>query len=434
MHVLPARLRLWLAPILLTLMAFGSPVAALHRIAAIPMPPTNVQATDGSIVGSVMVTWNGVAGATFYHIYRGVQHSGSYSHIGTAAGIGMYSDTTVNASVRYEYMVAACNSQGCGGQSASNVGYSGILAPAGVSASDGSLADKILVTWTAAPDATSYRVYRGANPGDPGSSVYIGTTSVSHYYDGVTSPGQPYFYWAKSYNSHTTAVSGYSNGDGGHRKLATPYSVTASDGVPCDGVEIHWGAVEGAASYTVRRGSAGKEFPVTWSDIGFLMHTDTSAAASLVYPYQVKACRPDTGCGDYSASTNGYHGPPPAPDPLKASDGTHGDRIDVQLTTVTGAESYRLYRGLQPGGTSLLAEMTKASYGDHAVQPETVYHYEATACNRCGCGPATESDSGYAQADSPTVTPTGEPPSQTPTPTIEFMPSSWAWLPLALRD
>ncbi len=101
-----------------------------------PTAPTNVQATDGTYSGYVRVTWNAVAGATAYQVYRdGVGVSGwvsatSYNDAGATAcwqdteGVGC-SVTKRAVTTPHSYAVKAKNACGESGLSASNSGYRG---------------------------------------------------------------------------------------------------------------------------------------------------------------------------------------------------------------------------------------------------------------------------------------------------------------------
>jgi hypothetical protein len=77
-----------------------------------PPPPLNVQASDGTYDDKVRITWNSVAGATSYEIYRASSSGGSKSNLGEVSGTA-FDDTLASPGTTYYYWAKACNSFGC---------------------------------------------------------------------------------------------------------------------------------------------------------------------------------------------------------------------------------------------------------------------------------------------------------------------------------
>jgi hypothetical protein len=82
-----------------------------------------------------------------------------------------------------------------------------------VSASDGTYADKVAVTWTAVTGATSYSIYRNTI-NDSGTTAQIGTSTVASYDDTTVAVGPFYHYWVKAKNA--AGESDFSNSDSGY--------------------------------------------------------------------------------------------------------------------------------------------------------------------------------------------------------------------------
>ncbi|MFO7958153.1 MAG: tectonin domain-containing protein, partial [Candidatus Brocadiia bacterium] len=73
--------------------------------------------------------------------------------------------------------------------------------PTGVSATDGEYADRVRITWSPAPGADLYQVYRADKYGDPGSVVSVGNWTSDLYFDDTTgAPEVAYYYMVKSRN------------------------------------------------------------------------------------------------------------------------------------------------------------------------------------------------------------------------------------------
>jgi hypothetical protein len=86
--------------------------------AALPAAPTLAAPTAGS--GSLSLSWNAVAGATSYLVYR-LAPGGAWTLVGGPLSHG-FVDTGLSAGVSYSYSVAAVNGSGSGSWSAERSG------------------------------------------------------------------------------------------------------------------------------------------------------------------------------------------------------------------------------------------------------------------------------------------------------------------------
>jgi hypothetical protein len=277
-----------------------------------PLPPTNVQASDGTSTDRVQVTWAASSGATSYTVYRATSTSRRATKvaIGTASGT-TYDDTTASVMVTYYYYVKATNPYGTSSYSAYNKGYRSDgrpPVPTNVIASDGTFVDKVQVTWTASLWATSYTVYRATSTSRRATKVAIGTASGTTYDDTTASVMVTYYYYVKATNPYGT--SGYSAYNKGYRsdgRPPVPTNVIASDGTFMDKVQVTWTASSWANSYTVYRATSTSRW-ATKVAIGTTSDTtydDTTASVGKTYYYWVKASNP-YGTSGFSAYNTGY--------------------------------------------------------------------------------------------------------------------------------
>ncbi|MBM4340890.1 MAG: hypothetical protein FJ110_15270 [Deltaproteobacteria bacterium] len=174
-----------------------------------PSAPTNVQASDGTYIDKVEVTWTASPGATSYTVYRAANRWGTKTTLGTTSAI-TYDDTTALAGTIYYYYVKAANANGTSNFSVYDTGSRGTSPtdgipspPTNVQASDGTYIDKVEVTWTASPGATSYTVYRAANRWV--TKTALGTTSGTTYDDTTALPVKIYYYYVKASNANGTS-------------------------------------------------------------------------------------------------------------------------------------------------------------------------------------------------------------------------------------
>lgn len=87
-----------------------------------PSPPSSVSASDGTYSDRVSITWDAVAGATSYQLWRSASLSTYGSHISTPSSPS-YDDYSAVIETTYFYWIKACNSSGCSEYSNEDTGY-----------------------------------------------------------------------------------------------------------------------------------------------------------------------------------------------------------------------------------------------------------------------------------------------------------------------
>ena len=159
------------------------------------LPPTDVSATDGDYDDRVVVSWTAAEGATGYDIFRDDDGT-PFTSVGEVTS---WEDTSATYGVEYTYWVRTLHGAQRSQLSASDTGYAGVISvtldpPADVSATDGGHADRVVLSWTKAEDATGYAVYRNDTAGDPFTTV----GDVNTWDDTGATPGVVYTYWLRS--------------------------------------------------------------------------------------------------------------------------------------------------------------------------------------------------------------------------------------------
>lgn len=190
--------------------------------------PTGVTASVGQFEDRIEVRWTAVERAASYRVFRAEAQAGPYERIGDAPSV-TYTDTVgvENQGRLYWYKVQACNTVGCGPESIAAAGYAGRPpAPTNVRATDGTFADKIVITWDLIPGATHYQVFRDRHPeGD--FPIYIGTSTTNQIEDTTALPGL--LYWYKVRACRPDACSILSSADRGHRGALIPTEEARAD-------------------------------------------------------------------------------------------------------------------------------------------------------------------------------------------------------------
>jgi len=177
--------------------------------------PANVCASDGTYSDRIALSWDAVAGATSYRIYRADSLQGNYV-LRASVTATSWADTGLSGGVEYWYKVKACDAQSCGSLSSAVGGWTSLppsvpKAPTGVSASDGIYTDRIGVSWNASTGATSYKVYRAGS--SEGIYSLHASPSGTSWTDAGLAEGVSYWYKVKACNAQ--GCSTYSEPDRG---------------------------------------------------------------------------------------------------------------------------------------------------------------------------------------------------------------------------
>ncbi len=334
--------------------------------------------TISSSDGKVTLTWNAIADATSYRVYRANSETGAKTLL-KAVGTTSYTDTTAAVGSTYYYFVAAYNS-GTGELSAysdaASVKVSALAAPAieTISSSGG----KVVLTWNAIADATSYRVYRANSENGTKSLLKaVGTTS---YTDTTAAVGSTYYYFVAAYNSKTSELSAYSDAVSVKvSALAAPAieTISSSGGK----VVLTWNAITNATSYRVYRANSENGTKSLLKAVGTTSYTDTTAAVGSTYYYFIAAYNSGTGeLSAYSdaASVKVSALEAPAIETVSSSDG----KVTLTWNAITNATSYRVYRAnSETGAKSLLKAVGTTSYTDTTAAVGSTYYYFVAAYN-----------------------------------------------------
>jgi cellulose 1,4-beta-cellobiosidase len=168
--------------------------------------------------------------------------------------------------------------------------------------------EKVQVTWTTSPGATSYTVYRATSTLRRATKVAIVTTSNTTYDDTTASVGRSYYYWVKASNSYgTSGFSAYNKGYRSDGRPPAPTNVQASDGAYPDKVQVTWTASSWATSYTVYRATSTSRWAkkVAIGKTPSTTYDDTTVSIGRSYYYWVKASN-SYGTSGFSAYNKGY--------------------------------------------------------------------------------------------------------------------------------
>jgi fibronectin type 3 domain-containing protein len=270
-------------------------------------------------------------------------------------------------------------------------------APASVQATDGTLEDRVEITWsTVGMDAIVYKVLRN------GQLLSVVSSDETSWSDETAQLGVTYQYCVlvkdmAGLESETPTC------DEGSRIIFPPVAVVASDGEYKDGVRITWTDVSAInTGYSILRDGE----PLGAAAANATSYDDVMSFSEVVYSYDVVA----TAEGGYQStpgSDTGWRGVILPPRTVTASDGQYLDQVRItwegqDLVT----EGYRIYRD------DVLIDSTAAevtSYDDTGVILGNVYTYcvSATGVEVTGVPEGVFPSSGEVRKESIRICDTG---------------------------
>ena len=363
-----------------TVAAVEAAVRATHYVLAphidVPRTPTGLVAASAS--GQVALTWSLTDGATSYRVYR------DSVQVATTI-VPAFTDTTVTNGEVYAYTVIAQNVAGWSGLSNEVVGTPNAAPPSVptsvvASAGDGS----VTLAWAASSSATGYRVYRNG-------TLVASPTTTGHIDIGLTN-GQAYSYTVVAVNG---ALASAASAAVSCTPVATAPSAPTNLAAVAGNAQVvlTWTAPSGATGYRVYRNGTLIASPATPG------YTDTAVSNGTTYSYTVAAVRQNSPVSATSSSVSATPTVPPlaAPAGLAA---TPGDtQVALSWTAVSGATSYRVYRG-----PTLVGSPASTSFTDTGLTNGTAYSYTVVAVNA-----ATTSPSSATVVATPAAAATGAP-------------------------
>ena len=183
--------------------------------------------------------------------------------------------------------------------------------------------------------------------------------------------------------------------------ISAPDGINATDGSSASYVRVSWNSVNNASSYIVYRSNGSEGVYSQIASISSSPYDDSSAVATITYSYKIKACTGLSGtgnCSDYSSFNTGYRAIV-APNTPTVSDGTYTDKVLISWSSVSGANSYIIYRCTSTNSSSCSQIDTDSSspYDDTEATAGIIYYYRLTACSGSSGSGNCSSYSSYNQ-------------------------------------
>ena len=362
--------------------------------------PISVTASDNTRLDGITVTWDLIADAQNYEVWRSTSGLHDAELVEPLAIGTFYLDAGAEPGQTYRYWVRPLVPDTISGFSAPD---EGVAASAQSQVRTTANGGQLNVTWPALDGAESYQIVRGISDviGDADVIEQLAAEAEPHYTDDTATVGIVYHYWvtvvdASGPGQTMLPASGYRNG----ANPFVPRGVVASDGTFNDQIDVAWEPVDGAVGYHVWRGiedsflSAEK----VADSVTVTNWSDETVRFTRRYFYWVQSVTA-AGTSAPSVSDDGIATElPEAPTNLTVSDGTDPRGILLAWDLVPAAEYYEVWRSnrdeLPP--TDRVTRVTgNTTYLDQTVLvPEVPTYYWVRAGNVLGVGPFSQSDVG----------------------------------------
>lgn len=313
------------------------------------------------------ITWNAVAGASNYRIYRMVE-GGSWARIANVSGSKTsYTDTGAINNQKVFYAVRAENNNYLSGYK--GYGYKFLAAPQITVKSN---TNSIQLSWSKVSGAKTYYVYRKA-PGEK-SWKKLAALSGTTYKDTNVKYNTNYTYTVKCGDG--SQYSGYNPGI--VYTLLTPPQVSGL-GNCASGIKVSWKKVSGATSYRVYRRLSGS---TSWTRLAVVKTTSyvdksSELKAGKYYEYTVTAVK-----GSSVSAYNSVLELRRILNPQLVSVKSTKNGVVFTWDQVVGAAGYYVYRKTGSGKWSKIATVSgkgNVTYTDKTAKKGTTYSYTVRA-------------------------------------------------------
>ncbi|MBR1456500.1 MAG: hypothetical protein IJ594_04995 [Oscillospiraceae bacterium] len=347
----------------------------------------------------IRVTWDEVAGAPQYRVFRKASGASKWSTVvDLPSGNDEYLDTTCKSGTKYFYTVRVMNGYG---EYISGYNKTGLSATWDASnavdipellyaTSEGK---GIHIEWNAVtdPGVAAYRVYRKASGATKWSK--LADTPNTEYFDYSAKSGTKYSYTVRCLNASGELISKYDTtgvSASWNAKNVGTYAAPILEGVTVDdGCLIFSWTDNGADSYRVyRKSGSSTSWVVAGSDVAAPPFYDYAVQSGTKYTYTVRCLTSGELDSDYNGagvSATYYK----VPELVSAANVDTG--IKVTWKAVTGAPAYAVLRVVtgdpwpsDPMDAVIKAGVTGTSYIDTTADAGVSYDYIVCVCTKDG--------------------------------------------------
>ena len=320
------------------------------------------------------LSWNSVAFADSYEIYRATSKSGKYTKVTTVAETSWADNVTPGKTYYYKVkaIYTADSSKNSDFSNCVSIDYK--LASPVISVENND-SGKPCIAWEKVSGAKKYTIYVATSQN--GSYKKLGTSTKTYYTDTKAKAGATYFYKVVANASSSKYSSGYSNTVSCGVICGTPtvsVTVDANTGKP----SLSWKKVDGASQYAIyRKLPTDAEF-VLLAQQTAVSYKDTTAPVDTKCEYYVQALgKTEALNGAVSKVVTAASG---IAKPTVTGSLNDLGQPKLSWNAVEGAVKYELYRSTKSSsGYVLLGTVEDRTYEDTTATIGKTYYYKLKA-------------------------------------------------------
>ncbi len=329
-------------------------------------PVSGITTANGN--GYTRISWEAVAGAQSYYLYKSAAADGEYELIATLRGGTLtFKDEDVKSAREAFYKVQCHNGENYSVMSSARQNL--YLSRVSVTSIKNGYSGQT-VTWKAVAGAKSYNIYRKVYGGE--YELYDSVSSKkTSFLDENPVNGRRMYYAVRAVNGNSTS----SYKAKSEVYVAAPkVTVTNSS----SSITVKWGKNNEATSYTVYRKVNSAKSWTKLDNVEGTSFTDKNVKAGNTYKYTVRAYKKQYSSG---YNTDGWKIVRLTAPKLKAVENGYG-YLKISWGKVSGAKQYNVYRKADGDKSwKKIAETKNTYYNDKKVENKEVYKYTVKAVN-----------------------------------------------------
>lgn len=358
---------------------YGSASSSLS-VTTLPKAPEGLKVSS-TTAEKVKLTWEKVAGATGYKVYRYDEKTQEWKSVKMTKACS-YTVSSLSSASEHSFRVRAYKKVGSSNiYSSPTSTVKAVTVPDKVTGikAEAATQSSVILSWSAVKGATGYRVYKYNESTKKFDKVKT-TKNTSYKLTGLA-VATPYTVKVKAYRAASPTVWGKASEAFFFTTAPAKVSSLKVSGNTSYSCLLTWTKAEGATGYSIEKYDTASK---TWKNVA-TVNTESYRLEKLTpatsVQYKVRAFVKNSlgiSYGEYSSSVT-VNTAPAVPANLKAL--VSGSSVVLTWSASTGATGYNVERyDASKGAWKVIGRPKEPSYTDTSLKQTSVYTYRIVAC------------------------------------------------------